>query len=82
MTGDDDNDDRGKVLMNRMNIANNKIIVGNNLLLYYSPMDILGKSHRFSYAAAWGSIAFLATDMVFGSTAIVNLQGPSYVTGR
>ncbi|XP_060603247.1 receptor for retinol uptake stra6-like [Ruditapes philippinarum] len=44
------------------------------------PMDILGKSHRFSYAAAWGSIAFLATDMVFGSTAIVNLQGPSYIT--
>lgn len=44
------------------------------------PMDILGKSHRFTYAAAWGSIAFLATDMLFGSIAIVNLQGPSYIT--
>lgn len=44
-------------------------------------MDILGKSHRFSYAAAWGSIAFLATDLVFGSTQIVQLEGPSYVTG-
>ncbi|XP_060605143.1 uncharacterized protein LOC132757773 [Ruditapes philippinarum] len=44
------------------------------------PMDILGKSHRFSYAAAWGSIAFLAADLVFGSTVIVKLEGPSYVT--
>ncbi|XP_045199274.2 receptor for retinol uptake stra6-like [Mercenaria mercenaria] len=44
------------------------------------PMDILGKSHRFSYAAAWGSIAFLAADLVFGSTVIIKLEGPSYVT--
>lgn len=44
------------------------------------PMDILGKSNRFSYAAAWGSIAFLAADLVFGSTVIVKLEGPTYVT--
>lgn len=45
-------------------------------------MDILGKSNRFSYVAAWGSIAFLAADLVFGSTVIVQLEGPSYVTGN
>lgn len=44
-------------------------------------MDILGKSNRFSYAAAWGAIAFLAADMVFGDVVIVDLQGPPYVTG-
>ena len=44
-------------------------------------MDILGRSNRFSYAAAWGAIAFLAADMVFGSTTIVDLTGPPYVTG-
>ncbi|KAL4220305.1 hypothetical protein ACF0H5_020712 [Mactra antiquata] len=44
------------------------------------PMDILGKSNRFSYAAAWGSIAFLATDLVFGSISIIQFTGPPYVT--
>ncbi|KAH3809600.1 stimulated by retinoic acid gene 6 protein-like isoform X3 [Dreissena polymorpha] len=44
------------------------------------PMDILGKSNRMSYAAAWGAITFLTVDMVFGLTVIVDLQGPRYVT--
>ncbi|XP_052784291.1 receptor for retinol uptake stra6-like [Mya arenaria] len=44
------------------------------------PMDLLGKSNRTSYAAAWGAISFLVAQMVFGSTNIVNLEGPNYVT--
>ncbi|XP_053404468.1 receptor for retinol uptake stra6-like isoform X2 [Mercenaria mercenaria] len=44
------------------------------------PMNIIGKSHRFLYAAAWGSIAFLATDLILGFVVIVELSGPPYVT--
>ena len=44
-------------------------------------MDILGKSHRFSYAAAWGSIAFLAADMVIEQKFALKLEGPPIITG-
>ncbi|XP_052260590.1 stimulated by retinoic acid gene 6 protein-like isoform X2 [Dreissena polymorpha] len=44
------------------------------------PMDILGKSNRMSYAAAWGSITFLTMEMIFEKTVIVDLHGPTYVT--
>ncbi|KAH3816023.1 stimulated by retinoic acid gene 6 protein-like [Dreissena polymorpha] len=44
------------------------------------PMDILGKSNRMSYAAAWGAIAFLTAEMVFGEFVIVDLKGPRYIT--
>ncbi|XP_053403198.1 receptor for retinol uptake stra6-like [Mercenaria mercenaria] len=49
-------------------------------LKHGSPMNIIGKSHRFLYAAAWGSIAFLATDLILGFVEIVELSGPPYVT--
>ena len=45
-------------------------------------MDLLGKSNRVSYAAAWGTISYLAADMVLGETTIVALEGPNYVTSE
>ncbi|KAH3742162.1 hypothetical protein DPMN_048898 [Dreissena polymorpha] len=45
-------------------------------------MDILGKSNRMSYAAAWGAIAFLTAEMVFGEFVIVDLKGPRYITSK
>lgn len=43
-------------------------------------MDILGRSNRFSYAAAWGMLAYLAGDIVFDQTYAVDFQGPRFVT--
>ncbi|XP_052218102.1 stimulated by retinoic acid gene 6 protein-like [Dreissena polymorpha] len=43
-------------------------------------MDILSKSNRMSYVAAWGAMTHLAFEMTFGETQIVSLQGPTYVT--
>ena len=45
-------------------------------------MDILGRSNRFSYAAAWGMLAYLAGDIVFDQTYAVDFQGPRFVTGK
>ncbi|KAK3585643.1 hypothetical protein CHS0354_004563 [Potamilus streckersoni] len=43
------------------------------------PMDIFGKSNRFSYAAAWGCIAFLTSDIIFERKYAVDLPGPLYL---
>ena len=45
-------------------------------------MDVLGKSNRFSYAAAWGMLAYLAADIVFSQTYAVDFEGPKFVTGK
>lgn len=44
------------------------------------PMDILGRSNRFSYVAAWGAVAYLAADVVFEQKFALRLEGKSYVT--
>ena len=44
-------------------------------------MDILGKSNRFSYLAAWGSIAYLAAEMVTEQKFALTLSG-KYGTGK
>ncbi|KAL3847277.1 hypothetical protein ACJMK2_018197, partial [Sinanodonta woodiana] len=43
------------------------------------PMDIMGRSNRFSYAAAWGCIAFLVSDVIFQQKYAVNLPGPFFM---
>lgn len=44
-----------------------------------SPMDILKTSHRFSYAAAFGTLARLCSDIVFDSKYAFNYIGPTYL---
>ena len=44
-------------------------------------MDILGKSNRFSYAAAWGMLAYLAADIIFSQRYAVEFHGPKFVSG-
>uniref|UniRef100_K1QK94 Uncharacterized protein n=1 Tax=Magallana gigas TaxID=29159 RepID=K1QK94_MAGGI len=43
------------------------------------PMDILKTSHRFSYAAAFGTLARLCSDIVFDSKYAFNYIGPTYL---
>ena len=45
-------------------------------------MDILGKSNRFSYAAAWGMLAYLTADIIFDQQYAVDFQGPKFVSGK
>ncbi|XP_062615537.1 stimulated by retinoic acid gene 6 protein-like [Saccostrea cucullata] len=42
------------------------------------PMDILKRSHRFSYAAAFGTLARLCSDIVFEAKYAFNYDGPTY----
>ena len=44
-------------------------------------MDILGKSNRFSYAAAWGMLSYLAADIIFNQQYAIEINGPKFVTG-
>ncbi|XP_062615529.1 receptor for retinol uptake stra6-like [Saccostrea cucullata] len=43
------------------------------------PMDILKRSHRFSYAAAFGTLARLCSDIVFSAKYAFNYNGPIYL---
>ncbi|XP_061171852.1 receptor for retinol uptake stra6-like [Saccostrea echinata] len=43
------------------------------------PMDILKRSHRFSYAAAFGTLARLCSDIVFDAKYAFNYNGPIYL---
>lgn len=43
-------------------------------------MDILGKSNRFSYAAAWGMLSYLAADIIFNQQYAIEINGPKFVT--
>ncbi|XP_061171855.1 receptor for retinol uptake stra6-like [Saccostrea echinata] len=43
------------------------------------PMDILKRSHRFSYAAAFGTLARLCSDIVFEAKYAFNYDGPTYL---
>ena len=48
---------------------------------HYSPMDVLKRSHRFSYAAAFGTLARLCADIVFNSKYAFTYTGPTYLKG-
>nr|XP_022338121.1 stimulated by retinoic acid gene 6 protein-like isoform X2 [Crassostrea virginica] len=43
------------------------------------PMDVLKRSHRFSYAAAFGTLARLCADIVFNSKYAFTYTGPTYL---
>lgn len=43
------------------------------------PMDIMKRSHRFSYAAAFGTLAHLCADIVFDAKYAFNYEGPAYL---
>ena len=47
-----------------------------------SPMDIMGRSNRFSYAAAFGATASLCVGVIFEQKFAVTLTGPKYITGK
>ena len=44
-------------------------------------MDVLKRSHRFSYAAAFGTLARLCADIVFNSKYAFTYTGPTYIKG-
>ena len=39
-------------------------------------MDIFKKSHRYSYMAAFGSVAYLASEVVLESKYVIEYSGP------
>lgn len=48
---------------------------------FYSPMDVMKRSHRFSYAAAFGTLAQLCATIVFDAKHAFNYDGPAYLKG-
>ncbi|XP_052683961.1 receptor for retinol uptake stra6-like isoform X2 [Crassostrea angulata] len=45
------------------------------------PMDVMKRSHRFSYAAAFGTLAHLCSNIVFDAKYAFNYNGPTYLKG-
>lgn len=43
------------------------------------PMDVMKRSHRFSYAAAFGTLAHLCSNIVFDAKYAFNYDGPAYL---
>ncbi|XP_021360029.1 stimulated by retinoic acid gene 6 protein-like [Mizuhopecten yessoensis] len=43
------------------------------------PQDVIGRSNRVSYAAAFGSIAFLCAGVIFEGTYAIDYTGPLYL---
>lgn len=44
-------------------------------------MDVLKRSHRFSYAAAFGTLARLCAGIVFDAQYAFDYNGPTYLKG-
>lgn len=44
-------------------------------------MDVLKRSHRFSYAAAFGTLARLCAGIVFDAEYAFDYNGPTYLKG-
>lgn len=44
-------------------------------------MDVLRRSHRFSYAAAFGTLARLCAGIVFDAEYAFKYNGPTYLKG-
>lgn len=44
-------------------------------------MDVLKRSHRFSYAAAFGTLARLCAGIVFDAQYAFDYSGPTYLKG-
>lgn len=44
-------------------------------------MDVLKRSHRFSYAAAFGTLARLCAGIVFDAEYAFEYNGPTYLKG-
>lgn len=44
-------------------------------------MDVMKRSHRFSYAAAFGTLAHLCSNIVFDAKYAFNYDGPAYLKG-
>lgn len=47
----------------------------------FSPMDVMGRSNRFSYAAAFGATASLCANVIFYQLYAVQINGPAYLRG-
>lgn len=43
------------------------------------PMDVMKRSHRFSYAAAFGTLAHLCSNIVFDAKYAFHYNGPTYL---
>uniref|UniRef100_K1RYL2 Receptor for retinol uptake STRA6 n=1 Tax=Magallana gigas TaxID=29159 RepID=K1RYL2_MAGGI len=46
---------------------------------FSSPMDVMKRSHRFSYAAAFGTLAHLCSNIVFDAKYAFHYNGPTYL---
>lgn len=46
-----------------------------------SPLDIFKRTHRFFYAATYGTLAHLCTKIMVESTYAFNYHGPDYLKG-
>lgn len=44
-------------------------------------MDVMKRSYRFSYAAAFGTLAQLCATIVFDAKHAFNYDGPAYLKG-
>lgn len=44
-------------------------------------MDVMKRSHRFSYAAAFGTLAHLCSNIVFDAKYAFHYNGPTYLKG-
>lgn len=62
-----------------MNVDNSRFKV--LIEFFFSPMDVLRRSHRFSYAAAFGTLARLCAGIVFDAEYAFKYNGPTYLKG-
>lgn len=68
----------------RFNFPEAKTNYSYDALLFFvtnSPLDIFKRTHRFFYAATYGTLAHLCTKIMAESTYAFNFHGPDYLKG-